>query len=538
MKSLLLLSISLMLLSTGSVISQCCTVTIDMYDSWGDGWNGASLDIYIDGVLDGNYTLGAGSSGSQTIGVCDGEVFEVVFNSGSFDGEITYEISNSNGVIFSDGPSPSTGTVFTESNMCSVTPSCTNTDPYGSATAPTDSDPIEISTCQYQEEYNTISSVVAGETYVSDLDCGGFITVRSGSYNGTVVASGAAPLSWTASTSTTHYVHYNTNSSCGTATSCCTSTLECATCPAPVPPPQDCEGALMVCNDNTFNGDAVDNGDVFEINASNSECDMVDENQSTWFYVNIGTGGTLEMTIDPTNGTDDYDWAIWGPYTSSTAAANCPPIEPPIRCNTSANTPQTGMNTSASNNYEYPGWSTYEWSNPINASAGDVYIMMIDNWSASGSPFTLNWGGTAGLSCTSVVLPIELMDFNGENNGNQNLLYWSTQSEKNNDYFIIEYSPTGVDWTTVDVISGAGSTTIHQNYSTTHRDYEKGINYYRLSQVDFNGDIAKHKVISIDNSSDRKLLKRVNTLGQEVSADYKGIVILYFSDGSIVKVMQ
>jgi hypothetical protein len=303
--------------------------------------------------------------------------------------------------------------------------------------------------------------------------------------------------------------------------------------------PQDCENAILVCSNNTFNGNAIDNGEIDEIDEpNNTECGMDSENQSTWFYVNIGTGGTLEMTIDPANNSDDYDWAIWGPYTSSTAAANCPPVDTPVRCNTSANTPETGMNTSASNDYEYPGTGTYEWSNPINASAGDVYILMVDNWSASGNPFDLDWGGTAGLSCTEVVLPIELMDFNGENNGDQNHLYWSTQSEKNNDYFIVEYSPSGVNWSKVDIISGAGTTTVIQNYSTSHRDYEKGINYYRLSQVDFNGEITKHKVISIDNHEGRTLIKRVNSMGQEVSKNFKGIVILYFNDGSIEKILQ
>lgn len=319
--------------------------------------------------------------------------------------------------------------------------------------------------------------------------------------------------------------------------SCITTFTNLYTAPADCGP-QDCENSILVCSDNTFNGTAIDGGDDLEINGTNNECNMVDENQSTWFYVNIGSSGTLEMTIDPTNGTDDYDWAIWGPFTSATAAANCPPISRPIRCNTSANTAATGMSTAATNNYEYEGFSTFQWSNPINATVGDIYIMMIDNWSASGSPFTLDWGGTAGLSCNSVVLPITLMNFNGVNLGKKNKLFWTTQSEKNNDYFVIEYSPTGVNWTTVDIISGAGTSTMTQDYSTTHRDYENGINYYRLSQVDFDGVTTKHKVISIDNSGKRTLLKRINSMGQEVNENYRGLVILYYNDGSIKKVIQ
>jgi hypothetical protein len=246
----------------------------------------------------------------------------------------------------------------------------------------------------------------------------------------------------------------------------------------------------------------------------------------------------LEMTINPTNGTDDYDWAIWGPFTSVTAAANCPPVTLPVRCNTSANTAQTGMNTTATSNYEGEGFSTYEWSNPLSVATGEIYIMMIDNWSASGNPFTLDWAGTAGLDCTPVNLPVELNDFNGVNNGKENDLFWSTQSEINNDYFLVEYSATGTDWITIDKINGSGNSSQSHNYSTAHRDYDKGINYYRLKQVDFDGFETKHKVISIDNSDNQKLLKRFNLMGQEVNEHYRGIVILYYSNGSIEKIFQ
>ena len=63
---------------------------------------------------------------------------------------------------------------------------------------------------------------------------GGYITIRIGTFNGTPVASGNAPLTWVATSSGTVYVHYNTNSSCGTLSSCGTSTVTCTSCPAPV----------------------------------------------------------------------------------------------------------------------------------------------------------------------------------------------------------------------------------------------------------------------------------------------------------------
>ncbi len=100
---------------------------------------------------------------------------------------------------------------------------CTNTSSYGSAIAPT-SGTVTFSTCSYLEEYSTLNSVVSGTTYSCAISIGGFITVRSGTYDGPVVAFGNSPLQWTATTGGTHYCHWNTNSSCGTATGCVTTT--------------------------------------------------------------------------------------------------------------------------------------------------------------------------------------------------------------------------------------------------------------------------------------------------------------------------
>jgi hypothetical protein len=113
---------------------------------------------------------------------------------------------------------------------------CTNSTAFGSAAAPTNNTPVTISTCTYQSEYNTITSVVAGQTYSSSYNLGGWVTVRSGTFNGPVVAFGNSPLSWTATVSGNHFVHYTVNSTCAQAFTCGTSTITCTSCPPPPPP--------------------------------------------------------------------------------------------------------------------------------------------------------------------------------------------------------------------------------------------------------------------------------------------------------------
>ena len=316
---------------------------------------------------------------------------------------------------------------------------------------------------------------------------------------------------------------------------------------------QDCPDAGLVCSNNSFSGNASGFG-TQELNGGNSGC-LASENQSSWYYVNVDTPGTLEMTISPDDSNDDYDFAVWGPFTSVTAAANCPPSNSPLRCSWSADDGNTGMIAS----YTYSCWSWGCWCNttctqnvtdnsegsggdkwvaPLNVNSGEVYILLIDNSSTSTQPFDLTWGGTAGLDCTAVPLPVDLIGFSVSKKENQNELIWTTASETNNDYFIVEYSSNGEIWNEIEKIAGAGNSNIENTYFTTHREFENGINYYRLKQVDFDGTLSTHDIISIDNTQNRSLLKKVNSMGQVVNDQYKGLVIEYYSDGFVEKKYQ
>lgn len=107
---------------------------------------------------------------------------------------------------------------------------CTNSIPFGTIAAPTTPATQTISTCTYQEEYNTITGVVAGATYTIGSSCGGYVTVRRTTFNGVVVAQGNAPLTFTASVAGNYFIHYNTSAACGTATNCCITTITCTSC--------------------------------------------------------------------------------------------------------------------------------------------------------------------------------------------------------------------------------------------------------------------------------------------------------------------
>lgn len=98
-------------------------------------------------------------------------------------------------------------------------------------------------------------------------------------------------------------------------------------------------------------------------------------------------------------------------------------------------------------------------------------------------------------------LPIELLFFDARLNGNIVELSWSTASEINNDYFTIERSIDGINFSPVSIIPSKainGHSTEQLNYSCNDLNPENGINYYRLKQTDFDGKFEYSEIISIN----------------------------------------
>jgi len=87
-------------------------------------------------------------------------------------------------------------------------------------------------------------------------------------------------------------------------------------------------------------------------------------------------------------------------------------------------------------------------------------------------------------------LPVELLLFEGEAQTNGNLLKWVTATEIDNDYFTIESSTDGINFTKTATIKGGGNQTTISNYSYLDRTELNGTTYYRLSQTDFDGTTA------------------------------------------------
>ncbi len=105
-----------------------------------------------------------------------------------------------------------------------------------------------------------------------------------------------------------------------------------------------------------------------------------------------------------------------------------------------------------------------------------------------------------------VILPATLTEFTGRLNADQDaLLRWTTASEFNNRQFDLEISRDGIHFTLLATIGSQGNSAANQQYSYLHIKPSSGMNYYRLKQIDWNGDFEYIKIISlnVDNTISR-----------------------------------
>lgn len=100
-----------------------CDIVIRMQDSYGDGWNGASIKVYDAAVLLGTATIANGAVGTATISAPDMTDIRLVWTNGSYPEECGFTVTNGIGIdvyvcAFTESPAP--GEFFVFNNLCST----------------------------------------------------------------------------------------------------------------------------------------------------------------------------------------------------------------------------------------------------------------------------------------------------------------------------------------------------------------------------------------------------------------------------------
>lgn len=99
---------------------------------------------------------------------------------------------------------------------------------------------------------------------------------------------------------------------------------------------------------------------------------------------------------------------------------------------------------------------------------------------------------TLGSTETANPLPVTFILFAGKNLGAYNQLTWETGSEKNSSHFVLEHSSDGELFAPIATVDSKGSESGGAKYKYIHESPVVGRNYYRLKQVDWNGQVEYH----------------------------------------------
>ena len=92
------------------------------------------------------------------------------------------------------------------------------------------------------------------------------------------------------------------------------------------------------------------------------------------------------------------------------------------------------------------------------------------------------------------VLPVTWISFDAREKNDGVLLRWETGAEVNNAGFEIQRSKDAVHWVGIDFIPGRGEAAVYEYLDLSSY---KGLNYYRLLQVDFDGRSDLSKTVSV-----------------------------------------
>jgi len=193
-------------------------------------------------------------------------------------------------------------------------------------------------------------------------------------------------------------------------------------------------------------------------------------------------------------------------------------------------------------------WATPQWDNTGNKVLSAVSAQHYSSYTGSGNLFnlTFNVGNpyTCGrfLVCANTInctLPVDFISFDAEKQGNGNLITWSTAKEEDVNYYVVESSTDGTNFYPLAKVQAQGNTSLN-NYSYTDNSSDmRGNIYYRIVEVDNNGNSSYSdvKTISTGIGKDVVIIPNPNngTFKVEIDGEASQVnIVLYNAMGQQV----
>jgi len=182
---------------------------------------------------------------------------------------------------------------------------------------------------------------------------------------------------------------------------------------------------------------------------------------------------------------------------------------------------------------------------PNDATLGTVKMRVLSVWNATpvNDPYYSTGYGYGEIEEYSIIisvpLPVELTQFEAVPYPQWNVIKWTTASEQNSSHFNLEMSTDGEEWRKITSKFAAGNSTEEIKYS--YIDYNlNSLVYYRLQQFDIDGQFKTYGPIFVSKTiKDKKILKYINLMGQEVNPDNTtGVILEIYDDGTMKKIIR
>ncbi len=250
----------------------------------------------------------------------------------------------------------------------------------------------------------------------------------------------------------------------------------------------------MIRSSSNLKGAAYYNTTTLNANKNNFRTSLINNQYNTPALIPVMTWIDNVAPAEPTNlvtslssGKTKLDW---------TAPANtADELQKVVRYAVyRATSPNINFDTSSSLIAVLPSSAVTYTDNGVTPGAGTSYyyaVRSLDRMS--------NESISSNVIADPITLPVTLTNFYAKKDGNRVRVEWTTSAELNNDYFLLEKA--GNDGNFVQINKEEPKIADNQgvrNYTSWDAYPNNGVNYYRLTQVDKNGNSAKPEITALN----------------------------------------
>lgn len=139
-------------------------------------------------------------------------------------------------------------------------------------------------------------------------------------------------------------------------------------------------------------------------------------------------------------------------------------------------------------------------SNPSVITPLATWNTLENVWALSFSTTSFSQFRVHSVNINNAPLPVRILPLTGNTAGTSNQLFWASLQEENNSHFNIQHSKNGTEFSTIykkesKALLGLSNEEI--DYRFTHYSPNSGANYYRLEQIDLDGQKNYSNVIKL-----------------------------------------